>query len=231
MQLNDEALRLALLEAARQDCPPPDGTPISWGARYLRRRRKMLRDPGAYLRAASRPAWQKALRYAAAAILALGVLAGGVLLNPEARAYVSRFFVQWFDTNVTFAMTDPEEEMALEEITPWKPAWLPEGYEEVRFADLIISYGYTFSNGDDRYDLYVDQSLASSGAGPSIDNEHSTLSHIFINGYEAILLTGNTENDFSYIFWVNDDANLAFTVSGRLDPDTLIKVAESIAKK
>ena len=97
-----QRIRRALLDAAAADyhqalaAAPADVPP---SRAYRRWRRRLLRNPQGLLRQQARPPWARALRGVACAVLALSLTFGAVMMvSPEARAVVSRWFFREADT-------------------------------------------------------------------------------------------------------------------------------------
>lgn len=229
----DEKIRTALLQAARRDYEELlDGESeekIVWSTQYRRRRRKMLRDPHRYLRASLRSRWKRVLHMASVALVALCMVTGAVLLNPSSRAQLSQFFMQLFETYSKMIMNEPDSAQKLDDMEMWGPAWLPEGFEEVGIKDKITGYTYSYSNGTEF--IYLDQTPATSEYKPGIDTEHAVATKVQINETKGTLFKAIDEDGLNYVFWIEETENTAFLLYGDVEPEVLIKVAESIEKK
>lgn len=229
----DERLKQALLQAARRDyeelLADQGEEKIVWSTQYLRRRRKMLRNPDRYLRASLRPGWKKAVRAVSAAAIALCLLGGAVLFNPSARAQLMQFFMKVFDTYSKMIMNDTGEQPNIEIMQNWVLTWLPEGFEETDVEDETWGYVYIYSDGEDI--IYMEVSLAASEYRPNIDNEHYDISKIKINGNAGSLFTAIDVGWPNQIFWIDEKENTAFLLYGDIETKALIKMAESLEKK
>lgn len=229
----DERIRTALLQAARRDYEELlDGKSeekVVWSTQYRRRRRKMLRDPHRYLRASLRSGWKRVLHMASVALVALCLVTGAVLLNPSSRAQLSQFFIQLFESYSKMIMNEPDSAQKPDEMEMWGPAWLPEGFEEVALEDRISNYTYSYSNGTKF--IYLDQTPATSEYEPGIDTEHAVATKIEINKAKGTLFTAIDEGGLNYVFWIEETENTAFLLYGDIEPEILIKMAESVEKK
>lgn len=211
--------------AARADPTPLPELPPA----YLRWREKFLADPFRRARRAARPRWRRALNTAAAVLLVLAVSFGAVLtVSPEARAWVQRVVLHWFDDHAAFQFV--EEDAAPDELGRWYPTWLPEGYElESEFAPDGYYARLYFENNEGLF-LLIRYALPD-GSDLSIDNEFHTLSMTEVNGYPAYLLTAIDERSGNSVTWLDEEENVAFQVGGYVEPDDLIRVAESLERK
>lgn len=229
----DERLKQALLQAARSDYEEllagQGEEKIVWSTQYLRRRRKMLRNPDRYLRASLRPGWKKVLHVVSVALVALCLAAGAVLFNPTARAQLSQFFMKIFGTYNDLIMNEPDPAHNSAEMAEWTFAWMPEGFEEVDFKDKISGYAYSYSDGEDF--IYLDQSVASSEFRPNVDDEHYVTLSIWVNKNEGRLFEAADSGWPNQIFWTDKEENTAFLLYGDIEPEVLLKMAESIEKK
>ncbi len=229
----DERLKQALLQAARRDYEEllagQGEEKIVWSTQYLRRRRKMLRNPDRYLRASLRPGWKKVLHVVSVALVALCLAAGAVLFNPTARAQLMQFFMKMFGTYSDLIMNEPDPAHNSAEMAEWTFAWMPEGFEEVAFEKWVSNYTYSYSDGKNF--IYLDQTPATSEYRPQLDNEHATVSNIKINKARGTLFTAVDEGGLNYVFWIEEADNTAFLLYGNTEPEVLMKMAESLEKK
>ena len=123
-----QRIRRALLDAAAADyhqalaAAPADVPPSRV---YRRWRRRLLRNPQGLLRQQARPPWARALRGVACAVLALSLTFGAVMMvSPEARAAVSRWFFREEDTYTAYQF---HGDISQDSLPRWVPTNLPEG--------------------------------------------------------------------------------------------------------
>jgi len=233
----NEWLRDALEQAALEETAPllaaGEAAAPAWSRRYLKRRTKLLADPFAYAKRASRPAWKRALAAAGrvAACLAL-VTAVTLAVSPAARAWASRVLRSWFPDHVTYRFTQFVQ-LIQPRATRWRPTYIPEGYELTDTFEPSPGHGsltYTKSGSDDDYiyvSYYFTRIVSSS---PSFDNEHSDLTSAQVNGVPADLYVSNTPGWPSHLIWTTAEQDILFYLSGHVDSDTLIRVGESLEK-
>lgn len=107
------------------------------------------------------------------------------------------------------------------------PTYIPEGYKEVKNHYIIginNSKSYIVYDNGISY-ICVDQEYVEE-AKYNIDNEHSTIGTVKINGYEAVLVTWDNSNSIN-ILW-NDGVYAYDLYSTDLSLDEAVKMAESI---
>lgn len=190
----------------------------------------MREDPFAYAKRRTRPLWRQAVRIAACILLLAGISLGGFLaVSPEARAWVTqRLSVIWGDKFAFF--TAPEHQDRLPDLSQYRPAYIPEGFELVReWAPHEFFFTLTYRDGAGDYIDYNTASLSSSSTFEFIvDSEHSDSREIQINGLPATLLSSHTEGWPSHLLWEDAQAGIAYCITAMLDDETLIRVAESV---
>lgn len=229
----DKMLRSALMDAAQaeweQVMEEPQPEP-EFSARYLRERKRLLKDPFGYAKRKSRPMWKKVLQTAASIVLVAGIGLGGVLaVSPEARAWVAQqMSVIWGDKFAVFTVSERQEGFA--DVCNYRPAYIPDGFELVE--EWIPNEFYVILSYKDESGGFIDYecvSLSSEGAfGFSVDNEHSDSSEISVNGLPATLMISNTEGYPSYLVWMDGEAGVAYCITTSLACEEMIQIAESV---
>lgn len=173
------------------------------------------------------PRLRRVLIRAAAVLLAV-LLGGGVWLavDPGARAA----FLSWFrETHESYFLYRHQggSNDALPSL--YLPTWIPEGYTEFHVDepktghDLIM---VDYINKDDQF-LSLVYLLDPDGYTCSIDISHATESDITINGCPAKLFVSTTGNQNAGIMWTTENGSY-FYIDGFMEPDNLIRVAESV---
>lgn len=229
----DKMLRSALMDAARaeweQVMEEPQAEP-EFSARYLRERKRLLKDPFGYAKRKSRPMWKKVLQTAASIVLVAGIGLGGVLaVSPEARAWVAQqMSVIWGDKFAVFTVSERQEGFA--DVCNYRPAYIPDGFElvwENSNTNAYIELSYENEAGD-----YIDFSATSLSNSTTfefgLDNEHSDSYEISVNGLPATLMITNIEGYPSYLVWMDGEAGVAYCITAALDREELIQIAESV---
>lgn len=224
----DALLRRALTDnvRARQARVFADGLPLpEHTRRYLRWEKKLLADPFGFARRQARPVWKKALQTAASILLCFAVLFGAIMaVSPSARAWVVERVVYWTESFTEFSFTASEAKGLSAD---WRPAYVPEGFEETRAkwnevsGVLLLSY----QNTSDGF-IDLDCSPARQGIEFIIDNEHSDHQILEINGHPADLFVSNTVGFPSYLLWSSTDRETTFTLVSNIAVDEMVSIAE-----
>lgn len=223
-------LRRILLEANTPEAlgVPAELEPVP--AELEVRMARFLQDP---FRAAKRtrlPRWRRVLTNVACVLLALSLTLGGILfVSPTARAWAGRvidMLITWTEEGSTsFIFTGPQTEDTTER--SWRPAYLPEGYEETKIRQMARHYRIEFENEEGQMIAFIYQPVKE-GYMFDMDNEHSDYSEIIMNGRTAYLFDSNTEGRPSCLIWFSEKGGVGFQLLGELTGAELIEIAESV---
>ena len=227
----DRTLRRALLDAVAQDekaaLKPDSLPPVS--AQHARSMQKMLRDPLRWARARRRPSWQRPLQ-AAAMVAIVGFLTLGALrIAPDVGAFIRRYFVTDREQDVLYEFVGEQLDR---EMPVYYPTALPEGYTLDKDASMHweSSDFYVFYNESGR-PLYFDCVYMHQGTALTVSKEDMEISEVTINGCAGTLyLSQKPEEKSSTLVWLDEEANIRFTLDGYLDKETLIRIALSVEK-
>lgn len=231
----DKLLRSALLDAVARDyetaLTTADGdTTVAFSRRHQQRMKRMLHDPFSYAQRQTAPQWRRTLKtiVAAALILITVTFSASMLFIPEVRATVVRIVTEWFDTHTSFNFTGGSAEHTGAEY--WYPAYLPEGFNEIEFVDMMGDVTVTYENAEG-IRLYLDYFPTAQQTALGVDNEQKEYVETLINGNTAHLFEAEAEGGTNQLLWFSRDETTAFILLSSLDSDELIRIAESMQKK
>ena len=212
----------------------PAAEPFALSRRFLRRERRLLRDPFGTLRRETRrrvSSCRHALRRVAVILLLL-VSLGAVtfhLLPAETRAAMWNWITEWGEKFAFFRYEADGGEGEPTEMTYWRPTYIPEGFEEVEQVDVVQQIIVDYKNLEGlTISLFVAPSFGKTDM--VVDVEHQIYSTIKINGYVAHLLISNNKNFKNYLIWIDDEAKIRFklTADYGVNIDDIIKMGQSI---
>lgn len=226
----DTMLRSALLEAQakRWQSVTDSGPELVWTPSRQKRMDRILANPFGYGKRATRPLWRRALGRAGQAAACL-LLAGALtyVAVPPARAWVNQsiqMVMEWLPTNTRFRFQGE----AQGELGHRRPAYLPEGYEEVDASPFGSGMEIVFEDSLDNQIIF-DYMLVEDGGMYNFDNEHSNYSEIQLNGQPAHLFTSNTAGKPSYLVWSDKSGAISYFLMAYLPEGEFLAVAESVA--
>lgn len=191
----------------------------------------LLRDPFRVAKRRTRPVWQKILRTAACAVLALSVAVSGLLaLNPEARAFAAQIWsviVTWGDRAAEFYGAGEQ----VKGITgTWVLSEVPEGFESISTFEVGELRLTRYKNGaGDR--LSFEYQPVQEGYMFDFDNEHSNYSEPTINGRAAYLFDSNAEGKMSALIWYNENGTVGFQLMGDFTGAELLELATKVVRE
>lgn len=178
-------------------------------------------------------------RRVAIIVLVILIITSSALMSVEAiRESTIRTLVAWSDKvlNILFN-SDPREQQGTSETSAtdpastrgYRPAWLPDGFtltDEV--SDISGKWRMlVYRSADGRQSLTLTQSHLTGGGTLSIDTENALSQEVLVKGLDGILVTSAQPGEGENKLWWKDQGT-SFLISANLDPDTMIRVAESL---
>lgn len=230
----EEELRRLLLEASAPEAlglaeEELEEVPVEVDRAVRSRLRSGRRGPARHPRRGCRRNLVQAACAGLVLVVGLGWL---VTVNPAARAWAEKvvsvlFF--WHDEYADFTFTGEQPWGNADDV--WKPAYLPEGYEEVESRDLegAVRHSIFYENASGGT-LDFDYVSVEQGCQFNLDNEHSDYRRLTLNGQPAHLFDTNTEGRPSFLVWFNESGSIAYRLIGEMPGEELVKVAESVVK-
>jgi hypothetical protein len=158
-------------------------------------------------------------------LVLLGVFSITSLSVKAIRTKVFDYVVKVSDTFTKFSLTDvsPSSDPEINAKTEYYyPTKIPAGFTLMEKYDTgdIITLIYT--KGNERFSFTQTPSYADY----QLDTEDAMVEKIYVGEYEGFLITKKNKTK---IFWHNDSS--MFLLDGHVDPETLLKVANSVVKK
>jgi len=160
-------------------------------------------------------------RALAVLLIAVTLVFGLLMLNPNVRAAVRDVIIEWHDKFTSFTFSGEIADIAIE----WRPIYLPEGFVESEvlkygaFTDII----YTNHEGVEIRFSFTD---AHDGFSASIDNENRLIESVEINGIDAFVMTSLSVDVEHGIIW--NSGGYFFELWSFLSISELQRIAESV---
>lgn len=218
----DKLLRSALIEAAKEDhtdiLSHPETAFPSFSKEYLSKRKKLRNNPF------RKTTPMFILKRVVAAVLAITLTAGSLMLIPNVRAAVVNIFFAEYEDHTTVNFNNENHI----NIGRWYPDYIPDGFVETFYDDTYDNVAIIFSN--DTSEIIFQYLPATQGGSITIDSEHSTPYKKYINGNEATVYIANTAEYSNYVIWTEENEETVFVLSSEIDFKELIKIAESVAQ-
>lgn len=167
---------------------------------------------------------------AAAALLALVIGATSWLaVDTQARAAFFSWVREVYENSVVYRFFN--DTSVVDQLPDYRPSWVPDGYvqTDVIEDDTVHSIIYeNIANPDDSfvfdYQLYFD----SMNLSLQWEDHECEILELQINGKTAHFyrsLDGSITND---LIWVDENTTILFTLTGYLEQDVMLHIAESI---
>ncbi len=187
--------------------------------------RRFRRRMNALIRRQKHPVACRAAQRAAAILLAALIGAGAWLaLDANARAACFRWLKERNKTDTVYRFRGGD----VKNDRLYRPAWLPEGYEE---QSIILDPGITdiiYSCGKEKSILFVCMPMQQGGA-IGIDPDTAKEQSIQINGNPGTLYLESDPDKDSVLVWFDDRTNLSFSISACLSKRDLLHMARSVS--
>lgn len=176
------------------------------------------------IRKTKHPVFYRTIQRVASFVLAV-VLAGAAWLtvDVEARAAFIGWVKEVYETYFVYRYEGPDMDA---EPARYHLTWVPEGYQEV-FSDLADGEGgAVYSNEEGQY-LQFAYVSDPSNSNMFIVTKDAACYELTVNGYPADYWVSVDPEVSNCVTW-EDHSKRVFYVSGFLDKEELIKVAESV---
>lgn len=163
-------------------------------------------------------------RAAAIFVMAITIMFGILLINPEVRAAVKNTVVEWYDKFTSFIFQSGASNV--NEQKEWKINHLPTGYYEnsVETLGKIVMTKYINDHGDTiKFSFRPEEN----NTNISVDNENHTVESKTIQGHESYLIKAMNDDFENGVIWSMD--GYTFNIWSKLPIDELIKMVESIS--
>lgn len=171
---------------------------------------------------AEHPVRYRAMRYAAAALLVVVTVFGGVLaVSPEVRAEVG----SWFKGDAF--ISSPSGKVPVAERKDFCLTWIPEGYTYYDVMETSFSKTYFYIDENDHFLAF--------------EYLYSGKSYAIVEGYEhKQVLLGDVQADIfldpsreegNGIIWKDPEGNILFSISAFVEEEQLIRLALSVKEK
>ena len=199
--------------------------------KHQRQMTAMLANPWKWAHSRARPVWKKALQKIAVIFLTFSLGLGSLMaVSPTVRATVARWVTKRYETHITYRYSG---EQNTDEMPRYGISALPDGYEEVSEERIeetnYIQVAYQNSLHPNSQTIYFDYTYMQQGSGADYSTENSNVLQVSVNGMQGILFVAeDVENMWSTLTWVDERADLQFSIDAAMKSDDIIHMAESV---
>lgn len=162
-------------------------------------------------------------RASIAAVIALCCTGLFLAVNPEARAAVSSWFKSIYENTLVYHFSAEFQGDTLPECDI---GYIPEGYEEDQVMEAYASKTIIFS--DETNMIFIDLYRLSDSMALQIASTDIELIPATVNGHNAEFIVPEDQSETTDLLWTDDERGIGFVVSGYLEKEELLKIAESI---
>ena len=187
----------------------------------------MLKDPQGWLKRKTRPVWRLAAQRAAIFLLVVSLGFGAIMVgSPTARAAFMNWIKEVYETHIVYRFMgeDIDGEMPHYEITA-----LPEGFVEVERLEFPATVAVAYEN-DAGDVIYFNYSFMQQGVATAITAENADVIPITVNDLHGELyLSKDFEHISNTAFWIDEELNICFDISGFYSATDILHIAESVS--
>jgi intracellular sulfur oxidation DsrE/DsrF family protein len=157
------------------------------------------------------------------AIILLTLSVAFTVCTLSVEAFRVKVFNLFQDTKDNYTEVKAEEEIDQEVKGYYYPNYLPEGFTVENNKDLKSIRIIHFAKDDEIITFIQAQNESSF----HLDTENAEVSDLFVNGNAGLLII--IKDKTTTVFWNNNE--MSFSISGYINKEEIIKIAENIEKK
>lgn len=187
--------------------------------------RQMLKDPLDWVKKRKRSALRKAARCVAVFLLFISLaFSMAMLFSPEARAAVEHWVAEWYQTHIVYRYFGSGEGLPRYELTG-----LPEGFAEIMRQEEAAFVDILYGKESGELISFSYQAIQQGGAVGFILNGDD-VSEVTIGRNQGMLFIPRDPEDMKSLTWVDEKAEVQFTITADLEEPELIRLAEGLRK-
>ncbi len=218
----EDQLREAAAEANRiimSNLPEPSECVHEFSPKFERQLARMTRRAETPVR--------YCLQRAACAALLLGLILGaGVVVSTDAGARFRGWVKEQYETWTRYIFEGDSSKAPVER-KDYQLSWLPEGYEESTVREELAGRMIVYKNEDD-LPIRFHYTTNLENRDLLVDSENLAETMIQVCGRDAQLYEPIDDRTAPTIVWMSEDDNVLFIISGYIEAEGLVKMAESV---
>ncbi len=205
----------AMLEAV-----PDDGSDYTFSAEFEQNMKRLKNKEK------NKRLVRTVMNRAAVVILAVLIGAGAWLaVDQEARAAVTRWTVEWYETHIIYRYSGED---LVGPMAHYKIAGLPDSYVETDRIEAEVSGSVFYEDGLGGV-VCFDYVYMQQGTATIIVTEDDDVIDVTVDGMSGQLYIPHDPEALLTLTWIDERANIRFTIMAAGDQETLIRMAESVA--
>lgn len=165
-----------------------------------------------------------------AALLALVIGATSWLaVDTDARAAFFEWVQEVYEGSIVYRFFN--DTAVVDQLPDYRPSWLPDGYVQTEVIEDDTVHAVIYENTANPNDSFIfDYQLYFDSMNLSLqwENNECEILELQVNGKTAHFyrsLDGSITND---LIWVDENSTIIFTLSGYLEQDVMLHIAESV---
>lgn len=170
----------------------------------------------------------RGLRQVAAILLAV-LLIGSVIIisSPTARATIFNWIHEVFVDHEIYHLDGGNDQSSA--IPSYHPSWLPEGFVVMDNYHDAGTCGAFYLNEETGDSISFECIFAENTSASITIQDYNTKEPVVIRGIDGYYYSEGELSKEKSIVWLDETANIAFSVHGTLDKDILLRISRSIS--
>ncbi len=223
--ISDERLREAAREAEEKllaSLPKPEDCEATFSPEYKRKMKKLARRT-------DHPVIYWVQKSVACILLTILIGGGGVLtFSTEARAafvgWVREVYESWFVYRYVGESRDLPENIV------FYPAWIPEGYNELKQSRSNDQVSIIYRN-DKGYLLTFTYTRNRESVSVYSEYQEIDIETVNVGDMLADLYLDQRDGNANVLVWNDEEKGVIFAISGHCSGEELVRIAESVASQ
>lgn len=196
--------------------------------RHHEQMQRMLKNPLGWAKNRNRTPLQNVGRWAAVILLFVSLSFGLVMLfSAPARAAVERWVVEWYETHIVYRYSGESEGI----LPRYALTGLPEGFTELERTEMYELTDVLYGNESGELISFTYGAMAQGGATVFVPNDGDTILNVMVGKNQGTLFIPQDPESAKKLFWIDEKADIHFTLAANLPEADVIELAESLRKK
>lgn len=152
-----------------------------------------------------------------------------VATHAEAREAIQKWFTFTWNNIISYRFT----EEYTGEFPTYRPTWLPDGYKETDLFETPVSCDIEYEDEEGGL-VFFSYMVMDDGQDISflvLNEDEVRIESVMVCGMPGDFYNCFTGNEQSSLIWMDEKNKITYTVSGKLEPDIIMRIAESVSKE
>lgn len=218
----EEKLQEAAVEAHRimmSSLPEPEDCIHEFSPKFERKMRRLTRR-------VDTPVKYHLQRAACIALVFLSIASVYLYVDTDAQAQFFGWVKETYESWVHYFFESDDTDIPMQSYE-YRPTWLPDGYTENSVRNQSTGVMVIYKNADDD-SIRFHYTTSTESRNLFVDGENTIEVPVQVHGRDALLYEPTDDETAPMIIWKNEDETVLFLISGYIELEGLVKMAESV---